>query len=43
LKYEEKQNMKQIMESVISKVHRFTLHTLKGSFFYTLSTNSVLH
>jgi len=33
LKYEEMQNMKQIMESVISKVRRFTLHTLKGGFF----------
>lgn len=32
LKYEEMQNMKQIFESVVSKVCRFTLYTLKVSF-----------
>jgi len=33
LKYEEMQYMKQIMESLISKVCRFTLHALQGGFF----------
>jgi hypothetical protein len=42
LKYEEMQNMKQIMESVISKVHRCVLHTLKGGFLYFVNKFSTL-
>jgi len=34
LKYEEMQYMKQIMESLISKVCRFMLHALQGGFLY---------